>query len=1078
MPESHSSVPPSTAHSAARPPFDVHALVRGETSLPPTLARAIDEACTRFERAWKAGQRPRIEDVLGDRPEPERSSLLRELMALEIDYRRQAGETPQRQEYHARFPALSTVVDRVFDEPSTLALHSVSEPGTALPTIPGYEILGELGHGGMGVVYWAWQTGLHRPVALKAILAGAHANALQLARFRVEAEAVARLQHANIVQIHDIGEHEGRPYFALEYVDGGSLARQLNGTPWPVDRAASLVETLAQAIDHAHRQGIVHRDLKPANVLLTKDGQAKITDFGLAKILVGGGPAVTQTGAILGTPSYMAPEQAGAQTTGIGPVTDVYALGAILYQLLTGRPPFQAATPLETVLQVQHDEPVSPSRLQPKLPRDLTTICLKCLDKEPGRRYASAQAVADDLRCFLDGRPIQARPVRVWERVVKWSRRRPAVSALLGILGLVLVGAFFGMLGLWLRADQERTAAERAREDEAHQRAAAERERAAAEAVSAFLQHDLLGQADIGNQQQLGGQQERKPHITVTELLDRAATGIDGKFPDQPEVEAAIRQTIGDTYQALGAYNQALEHMNRALALRRRHLGNDHPATLASLNNLATLNWDLGRYDDAEPLYHEALEGRRRILGADHPETLKSLNNLGFLYQARGRHDEAEPLFKQALEGHRRRLGANHPDTLTNLNNLALLYVACGRYDDAEPLFKEALDGRQRQLGADHPATLRSLNNLAGVYQARGRYDDAEPLFKEALDGRRRTLGADHRDTLQSMNNLALLYKTRRRYDKAEPLYQEALEGSRRRLGANHPDTLQSLSNLAVLYQALRRYDEAEGLLKEAVEGSRRTLGRHHPDSLVYLSNLAFLYKARGLFDKAESLNREALEGFRRLGADHPHTLQSLDNLAGLYKARRRYDEAEPFYLEAVSGARRKLGLAHPKTKIYVEHLADLYELAGKPAQAEPLWRELAEVVKQQAGPESSDYAAELARLGGNQLKQHKPAEAEPLLRASLTIRQRNEPDAWTTFNTQSLLGGALCGQQKYAEAETLLLQGYEGMKQREPKLPANGAARLSEALERLVQLYDAWGKKAQADQWRQTQQDAKVRDH
>ena len=275
--------------------------------------------------------------------------------------------------------------------------------------IPGYEILGELGRGGMGVVYKARQTKLNRIVAVKMVLAGGHASAADLDRFLGEAEAVARMQHPQIVQIFETGQIDGLPYFALEFVEGGSLAGKLDGTPLLPHEAAKLVGLLAGGMHYAHRQGIVHRDLKPANVLLTKDGTPKITDFGLAK-KVEGGSGLTQSGAIMGTPSYMAPEQAEGKK-GVGPAADVYALGAILYECLTGRPPFKAATPLDTILQVVSDEPVAPTRLQSGTPRDLETICLKCLQKEPAKRYESASALADDLGRFRRGEPIVARPV-------------------------------------------------------------------------------------------------------------------------------------------------------------------------------------------------------------------------------------------------------------------------------------------------------------------------------------------------------------------------------------------------------------------------------------------------------------------------------------------------------------------------------------------------------------------------------------------------------------------------------------------------------------------------------------------
>jgi serine/threonine protein kinase len=326
----------------------------------------------------------------------------------------------------------------------------LQEVGTApLPTVPGYEILGELGRGGMGVVYKARQVGLKRLVALKMILSGAHAGPQELARFRGEAEAVSRLQHPNIVQIYEVCEHEGRPYFSLEYIDGGGLDGKIGGQPLPVQEAARMAEALARAVHAAHEQGVVHRDLKPANVLLTADGQPKITDFGLAKQL-DASSAQTRSGAILGTPSYLAPEQALGKTKEMGPATDIYALGTILYEMLTGRPPFRGETPLDTVLQVISDEPTPASNLAAGVSRDLETICLKCLHKAPAGRYASALALANDLRHFLNGEPIAARPIGSIERTWRWCRRNPVPASLLVVVSLLLIVVSLGSaFGLW-----------------------------------------------------------------------------------------------------------------------------------------------------------------------------------------------------------------------------------------------------------------------------------------------------------------------------------------------------------------------------------------------------------------------------------------------------------------------------------------------------------------------------------------------------------------------------------------------------------------------------------------------------
>jgi len=454
--------------------------------LPPTVVERIDEVCDRFEAAWKAGQQPRVEDYLDAEAGPAREALLQELLRVDAHYQWRMHPLP------------------------TVARGTVVPPRDG-PIVAGYEVLGELGRGGMGVVYLARQLRPHRLVALKMISAGANAGARELERFRREADAVAQFQHPHIVQVYEVGEQDGHPFFALEYVGGGSLDRYLAGTPQPPHAAAQLVERLAHAIHHAHGRGIIHRDLKPGNILLASGGLTppdssrlpesgglrpplaelvpKITDFGLAKLLDAGAANPTQSGDVLGTPSYMAPEQVGS-TAQVGAATDVYGLGAILYELLTGRPPFRGETAVETIVQVQTVEPVSPGRLQPKCPRDLVTICLKCLRKQPSQRYASALELAEDLRRFLDGQPIRARPIGPLQQLLKWTRRQPGVAGLTGLLLLaVLLGIGTGSW-FWWQAEQgwkqaedalgkERSALENERTAQADREAALDRYRIA-----------------------------------------------------------------------------------------------------------------------------------------------------------------------------------------------------------------------------------------------------------------------------------------------------------------------------------------------------------------------------------------------------------------------------------------------------------------------------------------------------------------------------------------------------------------------------------------------------------------------
>jgi serine/threonine-protein kinase len=362
--------------------------------------REIDDICLRFEAAWKAVQPPRIKEFLGQTQEPTRSALLAELLLLDREYRRRHGETLAEQEYASRLEGeQGEVVRQVF----------AAAPGSVLPQVPGYKVLAEIGRGGMGVVCKARQVKPDRFVALKMVLAGELASPGEIDRFADEAQAAAGLTHPNIVTIYEVGEHAGRQYFTMELVAGDSLAEQVARSPLPSRRAAEVLLAVARAVHYAHQKKVIHRDLKPANILLDEAGQPHVTDFGLAKRLDAGAPR-TRTGTVIGTPGYLAPEQAAARGDEPTPATDVYGLGAVLYAVLTGRPPFQAETLLDTLTQVMLQPPAPPRLLNPNIDRDLETVCLKCLEKAPGDRYASAEQVAEELGRYLRGEPIEARP--------------------------------------------------------------------------------------------------------------------------------------------------------------------------------------------------------------------------------------------------------------------------------------------------------------------------------------------------------------------------------------------------------------------------------------------------------------------------------------------------------------------------------------------------------------------------------------------------------------------------------------------------------------------------------------------
>jgi eukaryotic-like serine/threonine-protein kinase len=460
-----------------------------------------------------------------------------------------------------------------------------------LPQVPGYRVDGVLGSGGMGVVYRAWDLRLDRPVALKMLLAGAQARPKELERFLREAPAVAALRHANIVQVYDVGEVGSQPYFTMEFVEGGDLAEKIQGTPQPAMQAAVLVATLADAINVAHQSGIVHRDLKPSNVLLTADGTPKVTDFGLARRLVGDDGQLTLTGTPMGTPSYMAPEQARGDKGAVGPVTDVYALGAILYELLTGRPPFRAESATATLQQVVADDPVPPSRLNPRVPRDLETICLKCLHKEPPNRYASAEALADDLRRFDRGEPIKARPLRLLGRLFRWARRRPTAAALSGVLVLT-AGLALALVGGGLWVDGQRRAAARAAEDDlgeaarllersdlAGARAALERARGRLGSDGLTDLRDRLDQTEHEIQQRVEIAEQTRALTARLEgiRLNRAAVGMEA-------MNRVVPDRLYDDFREAGRANRARadrEYEAEFLAAGLATVGED-PAVVAA----------------------------------------------------------------------------------------------------------------------------------------------------------------------------------------------------------------------------------------------------------------------------------------------------------------------------------------------------------------------------------------------------------------------------------------------------------------------------------------------------------------
>lgn len=688
-------------------------------------------------------------------------------------------------------PMVETVRSPVLSPPAL-----PRDPAT-LPTIPGYEVLGVLGHGGMGVVYKARHINLNRLVALKTISAGVHAGPHLLARFHVEAEAVASLQHPNIVQIYEVSEHDRCPYLSLEFVDGGSLDAKFRGHPQPPRAAAELVETLARAMHCAHQRGVIHRDLKPANILVTAQGVPKITDFGLAKRLEETGQ--TQTGAILGTPSYMAPEQAAGNTKAIGPATDVYALGVILYELLAGRPPFCAHTTMETLHEVQSREPPPLARWRVKVPRDLEVICFKCLDKEPRKRYASAEALADDLHRFLTEQPITARPVSSWERATKWTKRRPVLAALLGVsalsvLSLLAVSLFYNAR-LQSALQEARTNFEAARRAADKMLTVVAEEHLADKPHMEEKQKELLEEA-LAIYQQFLQQKSNDPALQEDTALAYKRMGD-------------ILHTLGKDDSAKGAYDKAIVLLNRlaeeapSYPKYRQHLAN-------SYNWLGEALRATGQREQANQAYVQALHLQKELVvqfpkeRAYQKELSRTIYNLGILY-ADSSPKDAETSYHQAIDileklvdqlpearDFQHELARSYLDLGAVLDNTQRFPQSKAAYDKAIPLLENLVHNYPKQR--DYKLELAvCCNNLGNSLRGTRHYAEAERAHRKAV----RTLEELARDfphvpqfrseLANTCNSLGLLLELTFRWPAARAAWLEALS-TYDQLVAEYPD--------------------------------------------------------------------------------------------------------------------------------------------------------------------------------------------------------------------------------------------------------------------------------------------------
>ncbi len=946
--------------------------------------------------------------------------------------------------------------------------------------------LGEkIGEGGCGVVYLAEQEQpVRRSVALKVIKLGMDTHAV-IARFELEQQAMALMDHPNIAKVFEAGATEmGRPFFAMELVRGIRITDYCDRGRLPVRERLGLFVQICQAIQHAHQKGVIHRDIKPSNILVTTGedqgvpGCPKIIDFGIAKAVRGrliDRTLLTAIEQIVGTPGYMSPEQTRGSEEDVDTRSDVYSLGVLLYELITGRTPFDAGDLLtagadEIQRRIREDEPRRPSSLLAALDAgtlaavarnrgtdssglvrqvrgDLDWIVMRCLEKDRTRRFETVNGLARDAQRYLADEPVESCPPSAAYRFRKFARRHRAALAVAAALTVTLAAATAVSTAQAVRA----TRAER--------RAATEA--ASSEAVSNFLQNDLLAQAAPDNQPDRG--------LKLRTVLDRAAGRIEGRFDDQPLVEASIQETIGNTYGSLGDYPLMQAHLERALRLRREAFGPGDPRTLSVMGGIILSLRSQGKFREAEDLGVKTLEQQRRAPGPEHPDTVSTMASLASTYYLDGKWSDAERLNLQVFEIRRRTLGPGNIETIKSMNNLAILYGYEGKLAEAEALASQTVDLAGHALGPEHPETLRAMNSLTVEYINRGKLAEAEALAVRTLELRRRIVGPEHPDTLITMKYVADIYKDERKLDLAEDLYTATLEVEKRILGPEHPFTLNAMNNFAQLLRTEGKLPEAESVAAETLGVRRRVLGPEYIETLGTMNTLAGIYQDEGRWDEAEALFGQSLAAKKRVvGPEHPFTLTTMDNLATLLRLRGRLAEAEEMETTELGIARRVLGPDHPGTLGSMTHLALVRLAQGRLGEAEALASGALETGSRARGRDSPTAREAADALAEVLLASGRFAEAEPLLRESLDARLHALPVTWQASLARSMLGSALAGLKRYAEAEPLLTEGYRGMLDQRGRLPAGQLPALHAAGGRLVELYSAWGMPAQAESWRQ----------
>lgn len=940
-----------------------------------TEAAVLEQALDLYLQHYESGEVPDIEVLCRENPELEQG-----LISVHAKLGGRAGEVMDLGETRTTRTATPEFTGED-DGPSTAPASGMSTSSNVIhpPGTGRYSHVGEVARGGMGAILEVWDEDLNRPLAMKVILSRegvvgesgpGEEGEVRLARFLEEAQVTGRLDHPNIVPVHELGRDEKDGfYFTMRLVKGQDLRRifellEDEKEGWTRTRALGVLLKVCEAMAYAHASGVIHRDLKPANIMVGAYGEVYVMDWGLAKVVgtddgrdirikdprtveadpppsgssgrPDDSPLITMEGDIIGTPAYMSPEQARGQLDRIDQRSDVYAVGAILYQLLTGRIPYtepgvgiDGCTVWKSILK---GPPPAVHTIARDVPPQLEAICERAMARDPDERYLDMRGMAEDLRAYLEDRVVSAYRTGPWVEFLMWVRRNRALAATIAVALFLLVGGALTTSGILAAKNEEIS----------QQRALAEAAADRAEAINDFLVNRMLLAATP--EESLGRE------ITVAEVLDNATKEVDGALSEKEEVQAAVRHTLGNVYWRLGRHPQASEQLAQAFEGRRAALGSDHPDTLTSQNHYGWTLFYMGESEEGEALLRDCLDRRRRVLGPEHPDTLHSVDSLGDMLTRTGRYAEAVETYRANLDIRERVMGESDSNTLGTMHRLAVPVKHLGRLDEAEALLRTTLKRMTGALPTDHPDILMVINDLACLLHDMGRLQEAEEFYREAVEGTRRVHGEDHLMHAVALNNMATLLVDRGQalrdealFEEAEALCRRSIEIRRSVYPEDHPLLATSLHNFGALLNSLGKPEEAEPMVRQALEIRRKALGPGHVDTLLSIYGLAAVQKAAGRTVDAEALYREAVEAAdEHLDPGHWYGGLFRRGLAYFLVKQEKFAEAEQRFLEAHARFEAALGADHGRTLEVRQDLVRLYEQTGKPDKA-AAWRKAAD---------------------------------------------------------------------------------------------------------------------------------------